>query len=1023
MVISGAVAGNSVRIKIRAQASETSLNRFMSPERWQQIEELFHAALTCEPGKRNDFLEARCAGDEALRREVDSLISSLHRSASFIDTPAADVAAELLLSNRSLKPGQQIEHYRIASRLGSGGMGDVYLAEDLKLKRRVALKLLPPHFTVNPDRVRRFEREARAASKLNHPNLVTIYEIGRSNSTHFIVTEYVEGKTLRQLIKEKPLTLNEALNVTIQVADALRGAHAAGIVHRDVKPENIMVRRDGYVKVLDFGLAKLSEGGAATSDLETPTLLQSHPGLVMGTAHYMSPEQARGRDVGPGSDIWSLGIVLYELLAGHVPFTGETPSHVMVSLMEDPLPPLRNHAKVPDQLDQIVTKALCKNQAERYQSARQLARDLKRLKQSLQVSSQALLTTVPSTRRAIEGDSVAANDFGRSVQTVATLSPVAAEKRGIAISKKAWVVIALLCLGVGAGAVGVYRLTRRGPMTRQPFRAIELVRLTNSGKVNDAAISPDGTFVAYVAENEGMESIGLRQIANANETQIVPPADTRFYGITFMNAGDYIFYIAKPRNNSIGTLYKVPTRGGAPIKISVDVDGPISFSPDEKQIAFVRGSSTGERSLIVAAADGLNERKLASRTGYEAFIFGGTAWSPDGRHIALGASYHDADGQYATPVAVNVSDGSLKRISNTRWRTIGRLKWLPDGRGLMVVATAWAGASSSQVWFLPYPDGEAQRVTRDLQDYQGVTLTADASLMVAKQTQTISTMWVLPNDDADRARPVLSYQEHDSYYVLYYSRTFAWTSDRGIVYTSLANGNPDIWSMTAQGTSNRQLTRQSGRNTFPIVAPQAGDIVFASDRAGATNLWRMDADGSNQERLTTGDFENWAWPSPDGRWIVYHSGNQGKRTIWRIPLTGGLAEQLTDYPSVCPVVSPDGRWISFYYRPETKAPWKLGIMPFNGGPLAKTFEIPNEVIFQSLVRWTPNGKSLALIRNQRGVSNIWTHPIDGSEPRQLTRFNSEQIFWFDWSRDGTRLAVSRGHISSDVVLIKDLNPN
>ena len=213
-------------------------------------------------------------------------------------------------------------------------MGEVYLAEDTRLNRKVALKLLPPHFTVNPDRVRRFEREARAASALNHPNIVTIYEIGQSNKTHFIATEFVDGKTLRQLLNEKPLTLNETLNVSMQVADALNGAHAAGIVHRDIKPENIMIREDGYVKILDFGLAKLTEQQVTDADLETPTLLQTDPGLVMGTVQYMSPEQARAKNVGVGTDIWSLGIVMYELLAGHVPFSGETHSHVMVSLME-----------------------------------------------------------------------------------------------------------------------------------------------------------------------------------------------------------------------------------------------------------------------------------------------------------------------------------------------------------------------------------------------------------------------------------------------------------------------------------------------------------------------------------------------------------------------------------------------------------------------------------------------------------------------------------------------------------------
>jgi serine/threonine protein kinase len=371
----------------------------MSPEQWQRIDQLFHAALACEPGERTEFLANQCAGDEPLRREVESLLSSLEEADDFIETPAGDVAAELLGTHKSaFEPGQQIENYRIVRQLGSGGMGEVFLAEDIRLTRKVALKLLPPHFTVNPDRVRRFEREARAASALNHPNIVTIYEIGQSSTTHFIATEFVDGKTLRQLINEKPFTLNETLNVSMQVADALSGAHAAGIVHRDIKPENIMVRRDGYVKILDFGLAKLTEQQTNDSDLETPTLLQSNPGLVMGTVQYMSPEQARAKNVGVATDIWSLGIVMYELLAGHVPFNGETSSHVMVSLMEDKLPPLRVHATVPDELDRFVTKALRKNQKERYQTAVQLARDLKHFKQKLQRDSglNEWLKTVPS---------------------------------------------------------------------------------------------------------------------------------------------------------------------------------------------------------------------------------------------------------------------------------------------------------------------------------------------------------------------------------------------------------------------------------------------------------------------------------------------------------------------------------------------------------------------------------------------------------------------------------------------------
>src|ERR1043166_8118672 len=384
----------------------------MNLERWQQVDELFHEALACAPAERQQFLTVKCARDASLRQEVDSLLSALDEAGDFIETAAGHVAAEMLGTHRATyEPGQQIENYRIQADLGKGGMGEVYLAEDTRLNRKVALKLLPPHFTVNPDRGRRFEREARAASALSHPNIVTIYEIGQSNETHFIATEFVDGKTLRQLINEKQFTLSETLNVSMQVADALNGAHAAGIVHRDIKPENIMIRTDGYVKILDFGLAKLTEQQTIDADLETPTLLQSNPGLVMGTVQYMSPEQARAKNVGIGTDIWSLGIVMYELLAGDAPFTGETPSDVMVSLMEDKLPPLKNRANVPEELDRFVTKALQKNQRERYQSVGELARDLKSLKQRLQHDSRLKewLKSVPSRKEAAQLPSLTAS--------------------------------------------------------------------------------------------------------------------------------------------------------------------------------------------------------------------------------------------------------------------------------------------------------------------------------------------------------------------------------------------------------------------------------------------------------------------------------------------------------------------------------------------------------------------------------------------------------------------------------------
>ena len=412
----------------------------MTPQRWQQIEQLFHETLACEPALRERFLTAACANDDALRVEVESLLSSHQDAEAFIETPAGDVAAELLGTRpATFELGQEIENYRIVKLLGTGGMGEVYLADDPRLNRKVALKLLPRHFTSNPYRVRRFEREARAASALNHPNIVTVYEIGKSDAVHFIATEFIDGKTLRQLMNERPLTLGEALNVVIQLANALKGAHAAGIVHRDIKPENIMVRGDGYVKVLDFGLAKLTESLATDAELEAPTLLQSNPGLVMGTVQYMSPEQARGRNVDARADIWSLGIVLYELLAGRVPFAGETASHVMVSLMEDELPPLTGFENVPPELDRIVTKTLRKRPNDRYQKASQLALELKHLKDELRMELRLthILKAVP----------------GRDTVTSPSFIDSVAKKRSFLLPMVLLVVLI-------AAAAGGYRLIR-----------------------------------------------------------------------------------------------------------------------------------------------------------------------------------------------------------------------------------------------------------------------------------------------------------------------------------------------------------------------------------------------------------------------------------------------------------------------------------------------------------------------------------------------------------------------------------
>jgi eukaryotic-like serine/threonine-protein kinase len=366
----------------------------MTSERWQQIDQLFHSTLQRESGERAAFLAQACNGDESLRQEVESLIGSHEQSESFIEAPACDIAAELLAEREGrLRTGEFVGHYRIVSLLEEGGMGEVYLAQDVRLGRQVALKRLPAQFTLDAERVHRFEQEARAASALNHPNIITIHEIGRSDATHFITTEFIDGETLRRHMT-RGMKLDEALEIAAQVASALVAAHDAGIAHRDIKPENIMIRRDGIVKVLDFGLAKLASQ-TVNSEAPTKTLVKTNPGMVMGTVQYMSPEQAHGDEVDTRTDIWSLGVVLYEMVTGRLPFDGETPSHVIVSILEVEPNSLTHYSNVPAELEGFVSKALRKNKTKRYQTAGDLVIDLKDMKQKWEARLKGTLTPDP----------------------------------------------------------------------------------------------------------------------------------------------------------------------------------------------------------------------------------------------------------------------------------------------------------------------------------------------------------------------------------------------------------------------------------------------------------------------------------------------------------------------------------------------------------------------------------------------------------------------------------------------------
>ena len=363
----------------------------MKGEQWQQVERLYHSTLAKPPQERSAFLLEACAGDEALRREVESLLAYEDHAENFIESPALEVAAKMMADEHSqaVGAGQSFNQYRIVSQLGAGGMGEVFLADDTRLRRRVALKFLPDALTKDKRHLHRFEVEARAIAAMSHPNACTIHEVIQTeDGRHCIVMEYVEGMTLRQRMINGPIKTSDALDIAIQIASALSSAHAAGIVHRDIKPENVMLRRDGYVKVLDFGLAKLAftTSDPANSQAETRAIeLKTTPGVLMGTVAYMSPEQARGFPVDVRTDVWSLGVVLYEMVAGRQPFAGATPTDIIISIVEREPEPLSKSAPETIPLKPILTKALAKERDERYQTAEEMLRDLKSVKRELEL--------------------------------------------------------------------------------------------------------------------------------------------------------------------------------------------------------------------------------------------------------------------------------------------------------------------------------------------------------------------------------------------------------------------------------------------------------------------------------------------------------------------------------------------------------------------------------------------------------------------------------------------------------------
>jgi Tol biopolymer transport system component/DNA-binding winged helix-turn-helix (wHTH) protein len=567
-----------------------------------------------------------------------------------------------------------------------------------------------------------------------------------------------------------------------------------------------------------------------------------------------------------------------------------------------------------------------------------------------------------------------------------------------------------------AGVMGILWLAERRNVRRvsAPFQMMEMTRLATIGQIRDVTISPDGNYVAYVRGDAGRQCLRVRQVITGQDVELVPPLETRYRGMTFSPDGNYLFFVSRQKNGAVNILYRLPILGGAAKKLLSGVDSSPTFSPDGSQLAFVRESPTvGESLLIVANADGSSEHRLAVRRLPAFFSVDGPAWSPDGKQIAC-ASANFKGGLSFQVVTVNVTDGSEAVIGAQQWLWMKRLAWLPDGSGLLMPARQQRTSLVSQIWQLTYPTGEARRVTHDLHDYHGLSLTADANTLVTVQVEALSTLWVMPRSDPSRATQITSGRQ-DGYHGL------SWTPDDRIVYSATEGNSRDLWVVHADGSQPERLTSNAGDNFSPTVSRDGQFSIFLSNRSNAVRVWRMALDGSQIQELTHGDLDQRPTLSPDQQWVVYSSIQSGKRTLWKVPVSGGGAVPLTDKVTEYPAISTDGQMISCLYRENASSPSIVAVLSFSDGAPLRFFDLPT--IPWPLVRWLPAPEAeptFIWIETSDEISNLWSQPFNGGTPTRLTDFKTERIFDYAWSHDGQRLACARGAVKHDVVMLNSL---